>query len=353
MPVQKQFDSYTMLAAGATKTFDVAEKYELYQLIPDGGAITLLANLTINPTGTPKEGMKYTFEYGGSVTVAGFAVTIFSKVLTDKEALAEYTITCTYMSGSWEVKMLLSSNNGANPAVDGATLQSGTVPSTAIDSTGLGLSDLVVATAQGYMIRAGVGGVWEEVLANATAQIMVGDGTDLVSVLMSGDVNMSATGAMTIQPGVVSTSMLAFDISNNLLTEEVTILTADVLTLNGTPIEVVAAPGSGFAIEVISASVGYSTYGGAAYAANTTLTLITDTATFPQLGNPSLLISTVNAKKYTNFIDIGYGSFISAAGAADTILIENKALMVSVDNGNPTTGNSDINVKIAYRLIAI
>ena len=39
--------SYTLLAAGATKTFAVSEPYGSYKLIPDGGAIALAANITI------------------------------------------------------------------------------------------------------------------------------------------------------------------------------------------------------------------------------------------------------------------------------------------------------------------
>jgi hypothetical protein len=64
-------------------------------------------------------------------------------------------------------------------------------------------------------------------------------------------------------------------------TAKLTIATADVLTLNTTPIEIVAAPGAGYAIEVISASM-KMVYNSATYSTNTSLELLTAGATDSQ-----------------------------------------------------------------------
>lgn len=151
--------------------------------------------------------------------------------------------------------------------------------------------------------------------------------------------------------------VLAVALSSNLLavtnanTQDVvykaslSIPTASVLTLNATPLEIVAAPGAGYAIECINASL-FMTYNSVAYATNTTLQLITDTATVAQMQLSGAISNTVTR---------GYKipELSSAAGTTSTQVIENKSLKVSVATGNPTAGDSDIVVYVLYRLIAV
>jgi len=120
--------------------------------------------------------------------------------------------------------------------------------------------------------------------------------------------------------------------------------TASVLTLFATPIEIVAAPGSGYAIEVISASFS-STFNSVAYATNTNLLLITDTATVEQYNYSTGLAFTVTTHKQM---------IVKAASAVGaTQIIANKALYVKAETGNPTAGNSDIKVYVQYRIITL
>lgn len=121
-----------------------------------------------------------------------------------------------------------------------------------------------------------------------------------------------------------------------------TIASADVLTLNGTPLTLIAAPGAGKAIELLFFSTEVE-YGTAAYATNTTLQLITDTATTPQGSDQDILLSTVSR--------VLRGRAATVSGTSDTMLIENKALLVKVATGNPTAGDSDITIRAYYRVI--
>ena len=68
---------------------------------------------------------------------------------------------------------------------------------------------LVDYTGQGYITRGGAAGAPEEHDASGDGFILVGDGTDLTSVNVNGDVEMTNTGLTTIQPGAVDTAMLA------------------------------------------------------------------------------------------------------------------------------------------------
>lgn len=114
---------------------------------------------------------------------------------------------------------------------------------------------------------------------------------------------------------------------------------AQVKTLNSTPITIVGAV-SGYAIEVVSASVKIA-FNTTAYATNTNLYVITDTANNPQYKNDSLLTQTVDAAY----------KFTEAGPASGTQLIANKALTVTVATGDPTTGDSTVTVYVNYRLI--
>ena len=126
-------------------------------------------------------------------------------------------------------------------------------------------------------------------------------------------------------------------------TAKLTIATADVLHLNTTPIEIVAAPGAGYAIEVISASL-KMVYNSATYATNTSLELLTAGATNSQA---STVIKN-SASTIRRFADA-----TTLASATATQLVENAALNVTVASGDPTAGDSDITVYVTYRIITL
>jgi hypothetical protein len=126
-------------------------------------------------------------------------------------------------------------------------------------------------------------------------------------------------------------------------TAKLTIATADVLTLNTTPIEIVAAPGAGYAIEVISASM-KMVYNSATYATNTSLELLTAGATNSQA---STVIKN-SASTIRRFADA-----TTLASATATQLVDNAALNVTVASGDPTAGDSDITIYVTYRIITL
>jgi len=123
-----------------------------------------------------------------------------------------------------------------------------------------------------------------------------------------------------------------------------TIATADVLQLNSTPLTIVAAQGAGTAIEVISASLQID-FNTTAYATNTTITLISSGATDPQADN-SIDATVARIGRFRN-------RHTSGASATATQLIENADLLVTVETGDPTAGDSDITVSVLYRVITL
>lgn len=127
---------------------------------------------------------------------------------------------------------------------------------------------------------------------------------------------------------------------------QVTIVTGSVLTLNATPITIVAAPGAGLAIEVVRASAELQ-FNSVAYATFGLLHLTTATATREQF-----IIGTALLFGSLSKIIIG-DSITFNAGAADTQIIANQALTVTVNAGDPTAGDSPIIVRVMYRLISV
>ena len=134
------------------------------------------------------------------------------------------------------------------------------------------------------------------------------------------------------------------NIFGDIQTTFLTILSANILTLNSVPVELIAAQGAGTTIEIMSVSV-RATYKAAAYATNTNLQILTSGATNAQFDSASILTSTVNAhwKLAANEPTI----------AGNTQLIENAAVNVTVATGDPTAGNSDIEVYAMYRVIQL
>lgn len=122
----------------------------------------------------------------------------------------------------------------------------------------------------------------------------------------------------------------------------VTVPTASVLLLNGTPYTLLPAPGIGKAIQLLSWS-GRIVYNTTTYAANTTLQIYCDTATAVQGNNTTILPST--ASRHLR------GQLVDASGTTSTQLVANKALMLNTLTGNPTTGNSDLILYINYQII--
>jgi hypothetical protein len=120
-----------------------------------------------------------------------------------------------------------------------------------------------------------------------------------------------------------------------------TLTSAQVLALNTTPLTIVPAV-SGYAIEAVSVVVSID-YNSSAYATNTNLMIITDTADNPQYKNDALLQQTVDSVYKFPEVSAGTG----------TQLIANKALTVTVITGNPTAGDSPIKVFVNYRLIPV
>jgi hypothetical protein len=206
MPKPQITYNYTMEAAGDTVALDVFELYDFYNLLPDGGTtVYLLSNLTIDPAGTPKEGMAFTFNYGGLMAYDGGTITIFGRLLTATEAMYKYTITCTYTDSAWVVKLNFSDLS----IIPGGYIQDTTVTNAKLAGS-ITLAKLLAST-RGYLARAGASGIWEAFSAVTSGNLVMGNGTDVASVAMSGDATIAGTGVITIANNAIATAKILDD----------------------------------------------------------------------------------------------------------------------------------------------
>jgi hypothetical protein len=132
----------------------------------------------------------------------------------------------------------------------------------------------------------------------------------------------------------------AINMAPQVLAQQTLIDAADVLTLNATPIVVVPAAPAGYAIAPRGGVVQFSG-GSVNYATNTTLMLISSTAT----GSAVRVASIVN-RSLPN-------AFITPATSSPSPCIEGDSLSVQVLTGNPTAGDSDLTITIWYELHSV
>ena len=141
-------------------------------------------------------------------------------------------------------------------------------------------------------------------------------------------------------------NVLDFETGTSFLKQiSISLSSAEVLNLFTVPKELVPAPGAGKAIVIIEASM-QSIFGTVPYATNLQFNIITDTADREQMFDGDILISTVSRV---------IKSKVSGAPLtpSETEVIEDKALVIEVDAGNPTAGDSSFVINITYRVINV
>lgn len=149
-------------------------------------------------------------------------------------------------------------------------------------------------------------------------------------------------------PNIMALAQLATEISTRrnscpAYCAKVTLTAAQVLQLNSTPIQIVAAPGYGKAIDVISVARKLD-FNSIAYATNLHLLLYIDTADdwmFEWDANGLGGTNTTIIKGTNNPVTVN----------SDTQLIENKSVIALVEAGDPTAGDSDITIYVYYHII--
>jgi hypothetical protein len=165
-------------------------------------------------------------------------------------------------------------------------------------------------------------------LSNAAAL----GGTEQIPGVQSG-------GNVNITPAQIATYV-------GLLTAEVSISSAEILNLNSTPKQLIAAPGAGKFIQLIAATA-YYTHAGSAYA-NANDLQINHTNTNASELTDALDLNSVTINRVKQFEINDNASNGTGWGAT---IVANAGLYLRAQATNPTTGGGSLKIYLTYRIV--
>lgn len=168
--------------------------------------------------------------------------------------------------------------------------------------------------------------------AKTAGQVLMGDGTDVVSQAITGDFSLSGAGVATVSPLV--TANISVNVSS-----------AELLALYTTAKEVVAAPAAGFVHEFLSMELIYkhvSTQYTIGSATNLTIAYTDKSGA-----------DTSVALACTGLIDQASNQLRMVARIATNVTpVAASPLVLKLAGGNPSAGDGTMTLKIRYRTVA-
>lgn len=168
MPKLQTSDSYTILAAGGTKTYVSTDVIDVYEL--NATAVVLLADMIFSYSGTPDTACEFKFQYSGGVTSntsGGITVSFFGTNLTDAQSLVPLIIKAYWNGSTWEIMIIKDTKNdvvstdafGSTPNSAGLTIATGGVinmqPASATFGGGVSTTTQTFAGAKTFNILSG------------------------------------------------------------------------------------------------------------------------------------------------------------------------------------------------------
>lgn len=330
-----------IVAGGGTVTIPLTDAIEVIECYTSG-AVVLAANVNLAYSGTPYAGQTlWVLLNLSSLTIGANTVTIFGESITAAliEDLDYLWIKAIYSTTAGKFIVTAFPNFDGTTFITSSYIKDENITTAKIKDDNVTLAKLADFAARGYMIRGGAAGAPEAFDAKTSGQLVMGDGTDVSSIAMSGDVTITGAGVTTIGAGKVTPSMLAFSLASYLEVTK-TLSSAEVLTLYSananTGFEFIATPGSNKYIELISVTA-MQNYGTTTYASPGTLNLECNGVslwTFPEV---ALVEATADVVNQGTRVD-------------SPVIALNTAIKLHIGTSNPITGDGTITVKAVYRI---
>lgn len=127
------------------------------------------------------------------------------------------------------------------------------------------------------------------------------------------------------------------------ITEKITLSPAQVNDMNSNPVASTIAVPTGYAIQILEI-YGRNTYNTTPYATNTTINIAFASAPTQSLWQQAVLLTETATT---------IRRFIKTSGSGADVVLPNDSLVITNTSGNPTAGDSDIDVYITYKLIEL
>ena len=201
MAAQKLYKKFTVTNVGGTININTLDVNSYYLII--GSSVTLTSNLTIAAYENGTEAIIYWMQ---DVNNNGNNITIFGTTFT--RPISNAVIICTSDGNNWHVNILEGLANLIGN-VTAAFLAADAVTTTAILDEAVTLNKLA-DLARGSIISGQTALNRPLALDGKTlGAVFVGDGTDVNSVVMSGDATIAASGDLTIANAAVTNAKMA------------------------------------------------------------------------------------------------------------------------------------------------
>jgi hypothetical protein len=326
-------------AGGGTVTTPISAPYEVLHLYTTGATV-LAGNWTFTSSGSLYEG--YTIELKcelTNITVGAQVVTFYGEVInTNILENTNFTAIATYSgisgAGGKFIVTVFPDFEGTG-FIDTTVIKDDAITQDKIADDAVGVAQLE-AIARGSLIVGGVANAPTLRDFKTSAQIPIGNGTDINSVAVSGDVTISSTGVTTIGANKITEAMLNFTLTSYLEVTR-TLTSTEILALRTTAITLLSAPGANKYYELISVSA-YNNYNSTTYNAGTDVLNLEV--------NGVALWTLPNA-----FIEATSSTATYGTKVADALIATNTAVNLRMSSADPTTGNGTIKVSAIYRII--
>jgi len=160
------------------------------------GTVALTSNWSLTIGAGAAAGMRCHIQYDGNVTLGGNHLFILGTQIDDDLATKDFEAFAFYNGTSWTVRFF--------PDWE----ESGFIETSDIADDAV-TNDKLNTMTQGTVKVGGAGGAPTDLDAKTSGQILIGDGTDLKSVPVSGDIAITSGGAVTIAADAVTNTKLA------------------------------------------------------------------------------------------------------------------------------------------------
>lgn len=157
----------------------------------------------------PVIGTMITVQYEGTMDFNGNTFTVFGQNIPDSYESKSFILKAYYNGVSWDKVFFL--NFGETAIINTSHIVARAIGSDEIALAGVDTINLF-NIARGYILTGNTSNRPIFLDASTTGYMLVGDGNDLVSVAMSGDATMIASGAVTIADNAVTNAKL-YDIA--------------------------------------------------------------------------------------------------------------------------------------------
>ncbi len=175
------------------------------------GTVTLTSNYPITISGSPVIGTTIDIIFITSITDNNFHFVLNGTTVVYSGLVnGPCKVSLFYTGSAWNQVWSPSLFQGSNSPLSGELIVEETI---GLDSrvanvdNSINLTKLLDST-RGYLIRAGASGIHEEFQAKTSGQIVMGNGTDVSSVAMSGDATINGSGVITIASNAITTAKI-------------------------------------------------------------------------------------------------------------------------------------------------